>query len=98
MFCEFVVHPKGEALPAASSPPAMGGGHVCRGELRAVHRHDRQPRGGGRRTDLEPARGGGAESVVLTLQAPAGWAEPSLSIRYARPLIASRARTPALPT
>jgi FtsP/CotA-like multicopper oxidase with cupredoxin domain len=28
MFREFVVHPKGEALPAASSTPAMGGGHA----------------------------------------------------------------------
>ena len=28
MFREFVVHPKGEALPAASSPPATGTGHA----------------------------------------------------------------------
>ena len=28
MFREFVVHPKGDALPAASSPPAVGGGHA----------------------------------------------------------------------
>ncbi|HEY6719110.1 MAG TPA: copper resistance system multicopper oxidase [Reyranella sp.] len=28
MFREFVVHPRGEALPAASSAPATGGGHA----------------------------------------------------------------------
>ena len=28
MFREFVVHPKGEALPAASSAPMTGGGHA----------------------------------------------------------------------
>jgi len=28
MFREFVVHPKGEVLPAASSAPTMGGGHA----------------------------------------------------------------------
>ena len=39
---------------------------LYRRELRAVHRHHRQPGGGGRRTDLEPACAGRAKSVVLS--------------------------------